>query len=139
MTKEALMSILPTHRRIETVQPGLLFADTFERTWTDDSWGDDYEIAKKLLSDRNRDFVVGFKRFVYDPEQGKKYLDDGWVFFKGIVISKEDVLSGEAERKHEGFHVNDTLRFNVKANKIDVIWFREYGKIWQFYSEDRRI
>lgn len=137
MTKEALMSIPPTHRRIETVQPGLLFADTFELTWADDSWGSDEEIAKKLL--RDKDYVVGFKRFVYDPEQGKKYLDDGWVFFKGIVISKEDVLSGEAERKHEGFHVNDTLRFNVKANKIDVIWFKSYGKIWQFYDSDRRL
>ena len=131
------MSIPPTHRRIETVQPGLLFADTFELTWADDSWGPDEEIVKKLL--RDKDYVVGFKRFLYDPEQGKKYLVDGWVFFKGIVISKEDVLSGEAERKHEGFHVNDTLRFNVKANKIDVIWFKSYGKIWQFYDSDRRL
>ena len=53
MTKEALMSIPPTHRRIETVQPGLLFADTFELTWADDSWGSDEEIAKKLLRDKD--------------------------------------------------------------------------------------
>jgi hypothetical protein len=137
MTKEALMSIPPTHRRIETVQPGLLFADTRELTWTDDSWGDDNEIANKILS--NGGYAVGFKRFVYDPEQGKKYLDDGWVFFKGTVISKDSILDGSAERVHSGFVINDTLRSNVRINEINVIWFRDYGKVWQFYSEDRRI
>ena len=80
--------------------------------------------------------AVGFRRFVYDPERGKTYLDPGWVYYRGMVIPKEDVLSGKAERNDTRFPATDILKDNVKYNDWDCLWIATYRKAWPFKRDE---
>lgn len=126
-----LCDIPPSHRRVETVQPGFLFGDTGELKCPDDKvWSDKKALAAWLK--RRSSHAVGFRRFVYDPEEGKRYLDPGWVYYRGTVIPKEDVLSGKAEKDHPGLPVTDTLKTNLEHNGWDCLWLATYRKVWPF-------
>lgn len=133
MTK--LIDIPPAHRWVESVRPGFFFGDTDEMRCPDDGvWADAKALAAWL--NRKSGNAVGFRRSVYDPEKGKTYLDPGWVYFRGSVIPKEDVLSGKAERDDPRFKITDTLKDNVKYNDWDCLWLATYSKMWPFQRDE---
>lgn len=128
-----LCDIPPSYRWVESVQPGFFFGDTDEMICPDDGvWTDARALAAWLK--RRNGKAVGFRRFVYDPEEGKTYLDPGWVYYRGTVIPKEDALSGKAERDDPRFKATatDTLKANVKYNDWDCLWLATYRKVWPF-------
>ena len=130
-----LCDIPPSHRWVETVRPGFFFGDTEELRCPDDGvWSD----AKALVAwlKRKSDSAVGFRRFVYDPEKGKTYLDPGWVYYRVKVIPQEDVLSGKAERDDPRFKSSDTLKSNLKHNNWDCLWIATYQKAWPFERDE---
>ena len=130
-----LCDIPPTHRWVETVRPGFLCGDTDEvRCPEDGIWPDARALAAWLK--RRHGSVVGFRRFVYDPEKGKTYLDPGWVYYRGKVILKEDVLSGKAERDDPRFPATLTLKSNLKNNDWDCLWIATYQKAWPFERDE---
>jgi hypothetical protein len=119
---------------VETVQPGFLFGDTDETRCQDDGvWPDVRALAIWLK--RRIGSAVGFRRFVYDPVKGKTYLDPGWVYYRGTVIPKEDVLSGKAERDDPRFPATVILKSNVKDNDWDCLWIATYRKAWPFMRD----
>ena len=132
MTK--LCDIPPAHRWVESVRPGLFFGDTDEMRCPDDEvWSDARALAAWLKHKSSN--AVGFRRFIYDPEKGKLYLDPGWVYYRGTVIPKADVLSGKAERDDPRFQATGILRANVKNNDWDCLWIATYRKMWPFIRD----
>ncbi len=126
-----LCDIPPAHRWAEIVQPGFFFGDTDEVRCPDDGvWSDTRALAAWLK--RKISSAVGFRRFVYDPERGKTYLDPGWVYYRGTVIPKEDVLSGKAEKDDPRLPVTDILKTNLENNGWDCLWLATYRKVWPF-------
>lgn len=130
-----LCDIPPAHRWVESVRPGFLFGDTDETRCPDDEVWTDVRALVTWLKHRSGS-AVGFRRFVYDPERGKTYLDPGWVYYRGTVIPKEDVLSGKAERNDPRFPATDTLKNNVKYNDWDCLWIATYRKAWPFKRDE---
>lgn len=126
-----LCDIPPSNRWVESVQPGFFCGDTDEMRCPDDGvWPDARTLAAWL--GRKNGNAVGFRRFVYDPEKGKTYLDPGWVYYRGTVILQEDVLSGKAERDDPRLPVTDVLKSNLKNNGWDCLWLATYRKVWLF-------
>ena len=124
----------PAHRWIEALSVGLLFGDYVGLKCPSDEWCDSKGAARFVANASSK--FVGFRRFVYDPECGKKYMDPGWVYFKGVKINKEDVISGIAQKEHKELEVTDILRSNVKSNNFDIIWFRDEHRVYPFYDDD---
>jgi hypothetical protein len=130
-----MQDIPPAHRLIEAVTVGLFFGDANQLKCPSDDWTS-FEGAARFVSEKSKNFI-GFRRFVYDPEYGKKYMDPGWVYFRGKKISRNDVLSGKAEQYNPDFKPTDVLKSNVKYNDFDVIWFKDFGgKSYPFNKED---
>ncbi len=124
----------PAHRWIEALSVGLLFGDNTPVKCQSDKWCDTKGAAKFVAS--KGDEFVGFRRFIYDPGRGKVYMDPGLVYFKGVKINKEDVLSGIAQKEHKELEVTDILRSNVEHNDFDIIWFRDEHRVYPFYDDD---
>lgn len=125
-----LCDIPPSHRWVEIVRPGFLFGDHDELKCTETRVWSDASALAAWLKCRIVD-AFGFRRFVYDPEKGKTYLDPGWMYFRGTVILKEDVLSGKAERDDPRFQATDILKENLKYNGWDCLWLA-MRKAWPF-------
>lgn len=129
-----MQDVPPAYRFIDAMSVGFMFGDTTQikcpgREWTD------AENAARFVKEKSEDFVA-YRRFVYDPERGKVYMDPGWVYFKGRKIDKEDIISKKAENEFPGLKIGDILRTNVEHNRCDVIWFKEYDKFYPFDDED---
>lgn len=129
-----MQDIPPAHRFIEAIVPGLMFGDATELRCPGREWID-AEDAARFVAKKSENFVA-YRRFVADPEEGKKYMDPGWVYFKGCKIDKEDIISKKAENKFPGLKIGDILRTNVEHNRCDIIWFKEYDKFYMFDDED---
>jgi hypothetical protein len=129
-----MQDVPPAHRFIEAMSVGLLFGDTTQIKCPGDEWINAADAAR-YVAKKSENFVA-YRRFVYDPECGKVYMDPGWVYFKGHKIDKEDIISREAEKKFPGLTIGETLMANVKYNNFDVIWFMEQLKSYPFYEED---
>lgn len=126
-----LCDIPPAHRWVESVRPGFFLGDTADMRCPDDGVWTDARALADWLKRRSRN-AIGFRRFVYDPENGKTYLDPGWVYFRGTVIPKEDVLSGKAEKDDPRFQVTDNLKSNIDYNDWDCLWLATDRKVWPF-------
>jgi len=132
-----LCDIPPACRWVETVRPGCLCGDTDEVRCPDDRVWSDTAALVAWLKHRS-DNTVGFRRFAHDLEGGKTYLDPGWVYFRGMVIPKGDVLSGKAERDDPRFPATGVLMNNLKDNDWDCLWIATYCKVWPF-ERDRDV
>ena len=123
-------------RFVEIISPGFFFADQAEAKVPKELWdGDDEALAGHLT--KKHDEAVAFRRITYSPSEGKLYKDKGWIYFKGVRIKRNDILSGKAEKTYPDLKLNDIARKNVEYNKYDVIWFRDYGKIWELDKDDK--
>lgn len=132
-----LCDIPPSYRWVESMSPGFFFGDTDEVRCPDDGiWTDARALAAWLK--RKISSAVGFRRFVYDPERGKTYLDPGRVYYRGTVIPKEDILSGKAEKDDPRLPVTDVLKTNLVHNGWDCLWLPTYRKVWPF-ERDRDV
>lgn len=129
-----MQDVPPAHRFIEAMVPGLMFGDTTELKCPGREWIDAKDAAR-FVKEKSDDFVA-YRRFVYDPERGKVYMDPGWVYFKGCKIDRKDIISKKAENKFPGLKIGDILRTNVEYNRFDVIWFKEYNKFYPFDDEN---
>lgn len=78
---------------------------------------------------------VAFRRFKY-TEDGPEYLDRGWVYFRGVLIDREEILSGRVKETYPDFPLGDTLKQNVKYNNFDIIWFKDYNWAYPFREDD---
>lgn len=125
---------IPLKRRfIVAISPGFFFADDTEIKWPKKSWEDDAALARAL--DKMDNGYVAFRRFIYDPETGKRYLDRGWVYFGGKVYNGQDVIDGKTD-----FDGSDIAKRNIENNHIDkVLWFKESGKMYPLNKTDRFI
>ena len=120
-----------------TVAPGLMFGETSEAKCTKESWDNPVELARELKSSqKSNDATVGFKRFIYHPKHGKLFKDRGWVYFKGVKVSKEDALSGKAKEKYPDIPLTDIAITNIKCNNLDCLYIEEYGKLWPLNKDD---
>lgn len=123
-------------RFIETVQPGFFFGDTYEIKWPKQSWTNIREVANELKNN-NDSIAVGFKRFIYDPTCGKRYLDKGWIYFSGIVFTAKDCLNGLAKKQCPNIPLTDIAISNIKSNKINrVLYIEDACKLWPLNEED---
>ena len=129
-----MQDIPPAHRFIEAMSVGFIFGDTTQIKCPGDEWIYAADAARYVAKKSEK--FVAYRRFVYDPECGKVYMDPGSVYFKGYKIAKEDIISREAEKKFPGLTIGKILMDNMKYNEFDVIWFREQGKCYPFYDED---
>lgn len=129
-----MQDVPPAHRFIEAMAVGFMFGDTTQIKCPGDEWTNSVDAAR-YVAKKSKNFVA-YRRFVFDPERGKVYMDPGWVYFKGDKIAREDIMSREAEKKFPGLTIGETLMNNMKYNKFDVIWFREQGKFYPFNDED---
>lgn len=123
------------HRFVELCAPGLLFADIWSVKSPHEDWADSLENFAKIMRMAG-DTRVGFRRFVFDPGRGKVYLDEGWVYIRGVKVPKECILSGSARQLYPGIPINDIAIGNVKSNNCDCLWISQYAKLWPLYSED---
>ena len=117
-----------------TVAPGLMFGETSEVKCPRESWDRPDELAQELK--RKSGNAVGFRRFIYHPEHGKLFKDKGWVYFKGVKVSKEDALSGEAKRKYPDIPLTEIALSNIECNNWDCLYIEEYGKLWPLNKDD---
>ena len=129
-----IQDVPPAHRFIEALSVGFLFGDTTQIKCPGDEWINAADAAR-YVAKKSKNFVA-YRRFVYDPECGKVYMDPGWVYFKGEKIARDDILSRDAEKKFPGLTIGNILMSNMKYNDFDVIWFRDQDKFYQFYEED---
>lgn len=128
-----MQDVPPAHRFIEAASVGFMFGDTTQIKCPGVEWINAVGAARYVAKKSKR--FVAYRRFVYDPECGKVYMDPGWVYFRGKVIKKEDVLSGKAENDNPGFVAGDILKSNVKDNNFDIIWFDDYDKSYPFEDD----
>lgn len=129
-----MQDVPPAHRFIEAMSAGLLFGNMTHIKCPGDEWLNAADAAR-YVAKKSKNFVA-YRRFVFDPERGKVYMDPGWVYFKGDKIAREDIISREAEKKFPGLTIGKILMDNMKYNVFDVIWFREQGKFYPFDEED---
>lgn len=129
-----MQDVPPAHRLIEAMSVGFMFGDTTQIKCPGDEWLNAADAARYVANQSER--FVAYRRFVYDPERGKVYMDPGWVYFKGDKIAKEDIISREAEKKFRGLGVGEILMNNVKDNGFDIIWFKESGRFYPFNEKD---
>lgn len=127
---------MPLNQRfVETVSPGFLFGETNEVKCPTQSW-DDVDSLAKYMRGKNSS-AVGFMRFIYHPEHGKVYKDKGWVYFKGVKVSKEDALSGKAKKMYPNIPLTEIALSNIKCNNWDYcLYISEYGKLWPLHKDD---
>lgn len=130
-----MQNIKLTHRFIETVQPGFFFGDTCEVKWPKQSWTNIQDIANELKNDNDSN-VVGFRRFIYDPSCGKKYLDNGWIYFIGRKFTMQECLNGYAKTQCPNIPLTDIAISNIKCNKIDCLYIEDACKLWPLNKED---
>ena len=124
-------------RFIMTVAPGFMFGETSEVKCPRASWDNSVELARELKSSqKSDDYTVGFRRFIYHPERGKLFKDKGWVYFKGVEVSKEDALSGKAKEMYPNIPLTDIAISNIKCNNYDCLYIEEYGKLWPLEKGD---
>lgn len=129
-----MRDVPPSYRWVEAITVGFLFADPQSLRCHTDEWAETRSMAQWLASESDR--FVAFRRFVYNPEYGKEYMDPGWVYFKGTKISKKDILNGWAEKMYPGIEISDILKQNVKDNGFDLIWFSDSNKFYPFEEND---
>ena len=128
-----MQDIPPAHRFIEAMSVGFMFGDTTEINCPGDEWINAADAAR-YVAKKNKNFMA-YRRFVYDPECGKVYMDPGLVYFKGDKIARDDILSGEAEKKFPGLTIGEIVMNNIKYNDFDVIWFRDQNEFYKFDEE----
>lgn len=121
-------------RYVEVISPeGFLFADNSEIRWPKASWVDEIKLATALYKGDDR--IVAFRRFVYDPEKGKKYFDKGWMYFRGVVYKGRDVVDGKVDCP-----VGDIARQNIECNHFEkVIYFPGMYRMYWFTKQDKRL
>lgn len=118
-------------RHVCVISPGVFFADDFEMKWPDKSWEDDETLAK-LLKKKGAGYVA-FRRFIYDHEDGRKFLDNGWVYFRGEAYDGKDVVDGKVN-----IPVSDIAIANIKNNDLKgVVWFPRINKMYPLNEEDK--
>lgn len=120
------------HRFVELCAPGLLFADTWSVKSPHEDWADDLENFAKIMRMAG-DNRVGFRRFVFDTGM---YLDEGWIYIRGVAVPRESILSGSAKQIYPGIPINDTVINNIKTNNCDCLWLSQYAKLWPLFSDD---
>lgn len=120
-------------RHLVAIAPGFFFADDTEMKWPKKNWEDPVAIAKDLAKEDNG--YVAFRRFIYDPEEGKVFLDKGWVYFGGKVYKGKDILAGKAD-----FPCSEIGMRNIENNGIkEVVWFPDAQKMYPLDKEDKFI
>lgn len=117
------------------MRSGLLFAETWSVKSPHEDWADDLENFAKIMRMAG-DSRVGFRRFVFDPGNGKVYLDEGWIYIRGVKVPRECILSGSAKQLYPGIPINDIAIGNIKSNNCDCLWISQYAKLWPLYSDD---
>lgn len=122
-------------RFIETVAPGLFFGDASEWRYPEKEWADEQALAAKLKKSKDR--AVGFRRFIYDPCNGKTYLDEGWKYFRGRKFTRQEILSGFAKQVCPDMPLTDIAISNIKSNGWDCLWLEDYHKLWPLEKEDK--
>ena len=120
-------------RRLVAISPGFFFADDYEMKWPKKSWEDDEALAKALK--KMGEGFVAFRRFIYDPEDGQKFMDKGWVYFGGEVYDGKDVVNGKVN-----LPVSDIAVRNIENNNFTtVIWFPDAQKMYPLNKQDKFI
>jgi hypothetical protein len=125
-------------RFVETVSPGFFFGDTCESRCPKESWSDAHSLARDMRRESKDRNAVGFRRFVYDPERGKTYLDEGWIYFKGRGFTKSELLSGTAERSCPEIKkaLTSTAKCNIEYNNWNCIFIEKTHSLWPLHEED---
>lgn len=125
-------------RFIMTVAPGFMFGETSEVKCPKESWDNPVDLAHELKSESkvSGDATVGFRRFIYSPEHGQLFKDKGWVYFKGVKVSKEAALSGRAKARYPNIPLTDIAISNIKCNNWDCLYIEEYNKLWPLQKGD---
>ena len=118
---------------VELLYVGVFFGDTNKVKLPADKCEDVKTLAAYLVSE-DKD-AVAFRRFKY-TEDGPEYLDKGWVYFRGVRIAREEILSECVTETYPDFPLGDTLKKNVEYNKFDVIWFKDYNRVYPFHEDD---
>lgn len=118
---------------VELLYVGMFFGDTGKVKLPADKCGDVKTLAAYLSSWAKA--AVAFRRFKY-TEDGPEYLDEGWVYFRGIPIDKEEILSEHVKETYPDFPLGDTLKKNVEYNNFNVIWFKDYNRVYPFDEDD---
>lgn len=118
---------------VELLYVGMFFGDTIKVKLTADKCGDVKTLATYLTTE-DKD-AVAFRRFKY-TEDGPEYIDKGWVYFRGVLIDKWEILSEDIKETYPDFPLGDTLKKNVEYNQFDVIWFKEYNRVYPFNEDD---
>lgn len=119
------------HRHVLAISPGLLFADDYEMKWPKENWEDIDSLAKALH--KKDTGYVGFRRFIYDPEEGQVFLDKGWVYFNGTVYKGKDIVSGKVS-----ISGGEIACANIVNNDIDeVVWFPKSQKMYPLNKNDK--
>ena len=118
---------------VELLYVGVFFGDTSKVKLPADKC-DDVKTLAAYLASEDKD-AVAFRRFKY-TEDGPEYLDKGWVYFQGVPIDKLEILSECVKETYPDFPLGDTLKKNVEYNKFDVIWFKDYNRVYPFQEDD---
>ena len=118
-------------RRVVAISPGLFFADDWEMKWPKASWEDEVALAREL---HKKDMsLVAFRRFIYDPEDGQKFMDKGWVYFGGKIYKGADVVAGKSD-----FPCGDITKNNIENNHIkNVVWFSDAHEMYPLNRNDK--
>ncbi len=120
---------------VEVSSPGFFFADIAELKVPKDIWDDERKLARYLRSKEKH--YVGFRRIVYSSDKGKTYFDKGWCYFRGIVVRREDVVSGLAEKIHPTLKLTEIGKGNMINNQWDGLYLKDFGeRMWQFTEDD---
>lgn len=118
---------------VELLYVGVFFGDTSKVKFPADKCEDVKTLAAYLAPWAQA--TVAFRCFKY-TEDGPEYLDKGWVYFRGVPIDKEEILSGRVKETHPDFPLGGTLMQNVKYNNFDIIWFKGYDRVYPFREDD---
>lgn len=118
---------------VELLYVGVFFGDISKVKLPADKCEDVKTLAAYLSSD-DKD-AVAFRRFKY-TEDGPEYIDKGWVYFQGVLIDKWEILSEDIKKTYPDFPLGDTLKKNVEYNNFDVIWFKDYNRVYPFQEDD---
>lgn len=123
-------------RFVELCAPGLLFAEIWSVKSPHEDWAGDLENFAKIMRMAG-DNRIGFRRFVLDPGNNRKvYLDEGWIYIRGVKVPRESILSGSAKQIYPGIPINDIVIGNIKSNNCDCLWISQYAKLWPLFSDD---
>ena len=118
---------------VELLYVGMFFGDTSKVKLPADKC-EDVKTITTYLATENKD-AVAFRRFKY-TEDGPEYLDKGWVYFRGVPIDKLEILSECVKETYPDFPLGDILKQNVEHNNFDIIWFKDYNKVYPFLEND---